>query len=86
MVTIFFEVYFALLGHFVFFCRATAGCVGQFLSAVDTWSSNKFFLKTSRFGCGYKLSFLSGAGFDNRKTMTFHDFDVTIQDRRIKTL
>ena len=43
MVTKFFEVYFALLGHFVFFCRATAGGAGQFLSAVDTWSSNIFF-------------------------------------------
>ena len=86
MVTKFFEVYFALLGNFVFFCRATVGGAGQFLSAVDTWSSNNFFLKISSFGCGYKLSFLSGAGFDNRKTMTFHDFDVTIQDRRIKTL
>ena len=43
MVTKFFEVYFALLGNFVFFCRATGGGVGQFLSAVDTWSSNIFF-------------------------------------------
>ena len=86
MVTKFFEVYFALLGNFVFFCRATGGGAGQFLSAIDTWSSKICFLKTSSFGCGYKLSFLSGAGFDNRKTMTFHDFDVTIQDRRMKTL
>ena len=43
MVTKFFEVYFALLGNLVFFCRATAGGAGQFLSAIDTWSSNIFF-------------------------------------------
>ena len=49
MVTKFFEVYFALLGHFVFFCKATTGRAGQFLSAVDAWSSNKYCFKNIEF-------------------------------------
>ena len=43
------------------------------------WRPQIYFLTSSSFGCGCKLSVVSCAGSDYRTKITFYDFDMTMQ-------